>query len=292
MRGVYRIYEDGKLVAEQENLITTEGKKAILRYLAGHSGAFGRSIAVGTGQTAVALTDTKLVFEVARGDVNIISPDYTTQKLVFKTTFPQNTEFAIYEIGLLTVSASDPYGKLLLNFDQETEAWSAGTFQADTSRIGADALRVNAALSTTTTSTLSDLFLETAEYLDSDRFSLAYQPQDANLNSLKIRLKTDASNYFEYVSTQLTTGYKVESWAKSAMTKIGNPAWDSITSVDIIVNAKAAGATNVDFDGLRIDSLNIPNTEYALVSRTVLGTPVVKTDVSQMDVEYTLDVTI
>lgn len=292
MKGTYRFYQDGELIAEHDNLITTEGKKAILRYLAGHSGAIARSIAVGTGTTAPTLTDARLQFEVARSNVSIISPDYVTQKLTFKTTLAQDAKFAIWEIGALTLASSQIYGKMLLSFDSDTEAWTNGSFQSDVNRIGADSLRVNAALSTTTTANLAGIFLETGDYLDSDKFSMAFIPQDANLNSLKIRMYTDASNYFEYTFASLTTGYKIESWTKAQMTKTGNPTWSSITSVDLIVNAKAAGATNVDFDGLRIDSTLVPTTDYALVSRTVLGTPVVKTDSSQMDVEYTLDVTI
>lgn len=292
MRGTYRFYQDGELIAEQDNLITTEGKKAILRYLAGHSGAFVRSLAVGTGTTAAALADTKLLFEVARANVSVTSPDYITQKLVFKATLPQEDEFAIWEIGALTVSETDLYGRMLLTFDSETEAWSVGTFQVDTSRIGADALRVNASANTTVTSNLPDIFLDTDDFKDNDRFSLAYIPVDANLNSLKIRLKTDAANYFEYTIPTLTAGYKVESWTKAQMTKTGSPVWSSITSADLIVQAKVGGATNVDFDALRIDAAVIPNPEYALVSRTVLGAAVIKTSVSQMDVEYTVDVTI
>lgn len=292
MKGTYRFYQDGELIAEQDNLITTEGKKAILRYLAGHTGAFVRSLAVGTGTTAASLTDTTLNFEVARAGVTVTSPDYITQKLVFKATLPQDAEFAIWEIGALSVAETELYGKMLLTFDSETEFWTVGSFQVDTSRIGGDALRVNAALSTTVTSTLNDIFMDTADYRDNDKFSLAYHPQDANLNSLKIRFKTDASNYFEYTIPTLTAGYKIATWAKSAMTKTGAPDWANITSMDLIVQAKAAGATNVDFDGLRIDTTTVTNPDYALVSRTVLGAAVIKTDVSQMDVEYTVDVTI
>lgn len=292
MKGTYRFYQGGELIAEQENLITTEGKKAILRYLAGHSGAFVRSLAVGTGTTAAALTDTKLVFEAARAGVNVTSPDYITQKLVFKATLPQDSKFAIWEIGALSVSETELYGKMVLTFDSATETWSVGAFQTDTARIGGDSLRINAATSATTTSNLTDVFIDTEDFNDNDKFSLAYIPVDGNLNSLKIRLKTDAANYFEYTIPTLTAGYKVVSWTKAAMTKTGTPSWASIASADLIVQATGAGATNVDFDGLRIDSAVVPNPEYALVSRTVLGAAVVKTDVSQMDVEYTVDVTI
>jgi hypothetical protein len=76
------------------------------------------------------------------------------------------------------------------------------------------------------------------------------------------------------------------------MTKTGSPTWDNITSVDLLVTAKAAGATNVDFDGLRIDTLGIINPDNVMISRTVLGTPVTKLGGMEMDVEYSLDVTI
>lgn len=292
MQGTYRFYQDGILIAEQKNLLTTQGKQAIMRYLAGNSGAIARSLAVGTGQVAASVGDVRLGFEVARAGVNVVSPDYISQTLVFKATLPQWDEYSIYEVGALTVSNNETYGKMLLTFDSETELWSAGTFQVDTSRIGADALRINAATSATTTSNLPDLFMDVSDYQDSAQFSLAFQPQDANLSSLKIRLKTDAANYFEYSLPTLTTGYKVLSWAKSAMTKVGAPVWDNITSADLVVVAKSTGATNVDFDGLRIDLTLIPNDDYALVSRTVLAAPVVKDALRQMDIEYALDVTV
>lgn len=292
MKGTYRIYQDGELVAEKTNLITTEGKRAIMRYLSGQTASIARSLAVGTGTTAAALGDKRLAFEVARANVVVTSPDFANQKIVLKATLPQDQQYAIWEIGALTLPEQDQLGQSLFTFDSTTEPWTVGTFPTDANRIGADSLRVNAALSTTVTSSLNDIFLETSRYLESDKFVLAYAPVDANLASLKIRFKTDASNYFEYTIPTLTAGYKVESWAKSAMVKTGTPTWDNITSVDLIVTAKAAGATNVDFDGLRIEPETYANPDYALVSRTVLGAPVLKTNVSQTDIEYTLDVTI
>jgi hypothetical protein len=291
MKGTYRFYENGKLIAEQSNLITTEGKRSILRYLAGHVPSMARSLAVGTGTTSANVADTKLTFEVARTDIAVTSPDFTTQKIVFKGTLPQDQQFAIWEIGAYSGAASDQMGQSLFVFDSASEPWTNGSFQPDANRIGADALRVNAALSTTTTSSLNDIFLETERYLESDKFVLAYAPVDANLASIKIRFRTDATNYFEYSVVNLATGYRVETWAKSQMTKTGAPSWENIIGADIIVTAKAAGATNVDFDGMRIepDSSFVDN---VLISRTVLGAPVVKTNSSEMDIEYTLDVTI
>lgn len=292
MRGIYKFYQNGELIAQQENLITTEGKKAVLRYLAGQTGTLAQSLAVGTGQTAAAVGDLRLVFEVARQNITVTSPDFINQKLIFKATLPQEVEGNIYEVGAFTLSQYDTTGRTLLNFDADTEPWSAGTFPTDTTRIGADSLRVNAALSTTTTSSLTNVLFDVSDFRDPDLFTMAYVPQDANLASLKIRLKTDASNYFEYTFTGLTTGYKVESFARNQMTKTGSPTWDNITSVDLLVTAKAAGATNVDFDGLRIDAAGIVNPDNVMISRTVLGTPVTKLGGMEMDVEYSLDVTI
>jgi hypothetical protein len=292
MIGTYRFYQNGELVAEQTNLITDSGKRAILRYLAGHSTEFIKSIAVGTSSVAATTSDTKLSFEVVRVPLTVVSPDYVAQKLIFKGTVPQNEQFAIWEVGSLQESATDGRGKLLLSFDSDMEAWTSGTFQTDVNRIGGDAFRVNAALSTTTTGALATTLIDVDDFADTDKFTLAYAPADGNLQTLKIRLKTDASNYWEYTLTGLTAGYKVESWTKAQMTKTGTPAWDNITAVDVIVTAKAAGATNVDFDGLRIDVVTGLGLDAPLVSRTVLGAAVVKSSEAEMDVEYELDVTI
>jgi hypothetical protein len=221
-----------------------------------------------------------------------VSPDYVSQKLIFKGTVPQNEQFAIWEVGSLVESATDGRGRLLLSFDSDMEAWTGGSFQTDANRIGGDSFRVNAALSATSTGALASTFIDVSDFSDTDKFTLAYAPVDGNLASAKVRLKTDASNYWEYSLTGLTAGYKVESWTKAQMTKTGTPAWDNITAVDVIVTAKAAGATNVDFDGLRIDLVTGLGLDAPLVSRTVLGAAVVKSAEPEMDVEYELDVTI
>jgi hypothetical protein len=290
--GTYRFYQNGELIAEKQNLITDSGKRVILRYLSGQTTVLAKSLAVGTSSVAAAGTDAKLSFEVSRADVNVTSPDYINQKVIFKATLPQSDEYAIWEVGALTTGEQDVLGKMLLTFDSGAEPWSVGTFQSDVNRIGGDALRVNAALSTTTTSTLTDILLDVNEFSDTDKFTLAYAPVDANLQTLKIRLKSDASNYYEYTFTGTTAGYKIESWTRAQMTKTGSPSWASIVSADVIVTAKAAGATNVDFDGLRIDEVTGLGLDTPLVSRTVLGAAVVKTDAAEMDIEYTLDVTI
>lgn len=292
MRGTYRIYQNGKLIAESSNLITTEGKRAILRYLSGHTGAFVKSLCVGTSSVAADVADTKLGFEVARANVMVTSPDYLAQKIVFKATLPQEAAFAVWEIGSLTGAAQDTTGQAIMSFDSLSEPWSNVSFVADTNRIGGDEARVSAALSATTTASLTELAMDFSQYLDNDKFSLAYEPGNANTASVKVRFLSSAGNYFEYTITNPSAGYKVETWNKSAMTKTGTPAWDAITSMEVSVTAKAAGATTVDFDGLRIDSIPDSAMDNILVSRTVLASPVVKLAATQMDIEYVLDVTI
>lgn len=291
MKGTYRIYENGKLIAEQDNLITTEGKRAILRYLAGHSGAIARSLCVGTSNVAANVADTKLGFEVARANISVFSPDYLTQRVVYKTTLPTNSAFAIYEIGALSGDENDNSGSLIMSFDSLAEPWTNVTFVPDTNRIGGDDARVSAAVSATTTAALTELGLDFSKYRDSDKFTLAYEP-GANVASIKVRFLTSTGNFYEYTIPTVTAGYKVATWNKSAMTATGAPAWNNIISAEISVTATAGGAATADFDGLRMDVTADTAFDNVLISRTVLGAPVVKLAATQMDIEYALDVTI
>ena len=60
----------------------------------------------------------------------------------------------------------------------------------------------------------------------------------------------------------------------------------SIVKIGVGVKAKSSGATAVLFDGLRINDEDAFRTDYGLISRSVLSTPIVKTLGKQMVIEY------
>jgi hypothetical protein len=272
-------------------MITTNGRNIIQRYLARQVPTIGGSIAVGIGSTASTLSDATLNYEALRVPVSLTSFDPVNQRIIFKATLPSDLAGTYYEIGLYSGVFDSSISTQMLSFDPSIEAWSGGSLTTLNSRMGVNSLRLTAAASATTTALLSSVFYDLSGFYDTDVFKIAFNA-DANTATVRLRLRYDASSYYEYSITP-TTGYNVTSFLRSAMTKTGTTvAWNNITSVEIAVIAKAAGTTNVDFDSLRIENVNVPVIDNLLVARSVLGTPQSKTNVSPMDVEYALDVNI
>jgi len=294
LKGIYRFYQDGVLIHEEENLITNLGKAAILRYLAGYLGHFGKSIRLGVGATAASANDLTLNFESVQAPVSLISPDYANTWLVFKARLDETVAGSFYEVGL-----SNYYNEqiplyssnLVLTFDNTLENWSAGTYNTTNARVSAANLRLAPSASTTSTVTL-DTALDFSGYSTSDDMKLAYRSNNANASSVFIRFYTDATNYYTYTINSPATTYNIATFNKGNFVATGTPSWANITQVAVSATAGAGGAASVDFDGFRIDDKDTYNQVETLVSRTVLGSPVTKATGVPLDVEYTLDLTL
>ena len=175
MKGIYRFYENGVLIHEEENLITNLGKVAILRYLAGFSGHFGRSIRLGVGATAANAADVTLNFENYQAPVSLISPDYANTWLVFKARLEETVAGTFYEVGLSNAynEQAQQFGStMILTFDNTIENWSGGTYNTTNARVGSGNLRLAPSASTTTTVTL-DTFIDLSGYSTTDDLKLA-----------------------------------------------------------------------------------------------------------------------
>ena len=75
------------------------------------------------------------------------------------------------------------------------------------------------------------------------------------------------------------------------LNKVGTPDASSITSIAIGAKAKSSGATSVLLDGLRVNDEDTFNTNYGLISRSVLDTPIQKQYGVQTDIEYRIGLT-
>lgn len=283
--GTFKLYQGEELVGEGHNLITDEGKRAILRYLAGQIPGLVTDIGVGVGTSTPLGTDTDLHFEMEKVPVDFGSVNYTTNQITFKGTIPQGSVGTISEIGLW-YSATDGDEDFLTSFDSESEVWDVGSFVTTNARIGIDALRLSPGASATLTSRLTDVALDLSDYKFSDPIRMAFN-RSGNTTSIVLRLMTDASNYFS-ITVSSIAGYNVATFTKSGFTATGAPSWDNITMIEVAATGGTGGGT-VDFDGVRIRSDFAPEGDV-LISRGLLGAPIVKTDVSAMDIEYTLGV--
>lgn len=295
MIGTYRFYQHGELVAAQRNLITTAGKAAILRTLA-QGGGLASTMAFGVGTTAAALGDTALTFEVARAILSSNTIDVVNSRVIYKTTIPKNVSMNIRETGLWTLD-SDPqagnYGsRLLQTFEGDVDYWTAGTYETANTRVGERSLRVTATVSSTATSVNDGFVNDLSGFSGSEPIKLACYVANSNTSAIQLLFYNANGSFFRIDYNTPSSGYQILSANKSSAAVSGSPTWSDIVKLEVRVIATGGGSAIVDFDGIRVEDTDTLNPNYSLVSRAVLGSPVAKTNVAAMDVEYSLDVSI
>jgi hypothetical protein len=276
-------------------MITLRGKTFFKRYLANQAGQVAGAVSFGIGDTAVSQADERLQFEFARIPLEYITYDIVKDRLVFKGSMPDSLVGKIYEVGLWTSEQNNAStgveARIITTFDSETEEWDIETFDT-TARIGADALKHTPALSATSTSMMSGLSMSFASNTSSDSFVLAYEVGNAFTANIKLRFRTDASNYYEYTITSPTAGYKFANLLKGSATVVGSPNWADINELSIATTSTSGGAASVKYDGLRIEDNDTFNQNYGLIAR-FLATPVVTKPAGRiLDFEYSLAVAI
>lgn len=294
MRGFYRFYQDGKLIAEHENLLTTEGKRLILRYLAGQSPSLGGAIGLGVSGVAATVNDVALGFEIQRVAVDLKNADYTNNVVLFKGTIDQDPTFTIYEAGLWSTASNILSGefdsRLITTFDTDLEDWTNVTLDTSANRTSIDAVKVSAAISSTTQTRL-DVDMDLSGYSANDTFFLAFSKPNNNITTIKLIFEdviSGGSVSLTKTVSSLPTGYNVLAFRKGDFTASGTISWDSITRMGFDVTAGGT-AGYVILDGLRVEDLDTPNQDFVLVSHTILSSPLAKTNTAPMDVEYALD---
>jgi hypothetical protein len=137
--------------------------------------------------------------------------------------------------------------------------------------------------------------LDFSQYSANDVFTFTTIWDTNKPTSIEIRFVSDSSNYYAYnvpvtdILHTTTSTYRVASIAKSLWVATGAPSWSMITSIEVIAG-RTSGASNLYLDGIRIDDTDTINSDYSLVSRSVLTTPITKLTGSEMDIEYYVDV--
>lgn len=277
-------------------MFTAKGKTFLKQYLAGHAGSVAGALSVGIGSTGATINDTRLQFEFARVPITVIDYDFSTDKLVFKATLDENVSGDIYEVGLWTNEVNSAAGnqesKLITSFDSETEDWTNETTETTIARIGADSLKHTPAASGNTSSVLTGITLSLIDYSSLDTFVLAFNVDNGNTASVKVRLRTDSANYYEFTAAAPSVGYRFQSWQKGTATVVGNPSWADINEVEVVTTATSGGSASVEYDGLRIEDVDSIAPEYGLIARFVPATPIIKTEGTVQDIEYALPVSI
>jgi len=299
MNGKYRIYDDGKLIAEIPNVITTEGKKIITRFLAKNNNAWAGAMCVGSGRSAASAADKTLNFEYSRFPVYYSYGFYdTTYKIIFKAMMPENFAGAIEEIGMYSQASNSnasTYDSAISLFDSVSE-WTATTVTVvEQPSIATIASTADSRIKTGTAgyyvTGTGDLYknvshINFGEYAASDSFALGYG-LSASSATTAIRFEKDASNY--YAATAVTGGTlsqnNITTFTKSSMTPTGSLSWADVVGVRIVITSNTGG---VYLDGLRPVVINHYNEDYGLVSRAISGSEdsLIKRAGSRLDLEY------
>jgi len=276
-------------------MLTIAGKSHIKRYLAQYVPSIAGAVAVGVGTRAEAGTDFGLQFEIIRAPITLITYDFATNKIVYKATLPADLVAQIYEVGLFSTyqdTVAGVFGTRLITDFNSAEGWASGVFSATGARIGVDGLSHTPALSATTSTALSNVILDLGGYSGADIFSIAINVENANTSSLRVRFKTDSSNYYDLNIGAQTSGYKVIDIVKGGATTTGSPDWAAISEIEVTTVSGAGGASAVTWDGIMIQDTDTVNLDYTLVARKVLSSPIDKIANQAQDIEFTLDATV
>ena len=280
-------------------MITNEGKNQIKRYLAGYVPYVAGSLAIGIGSSTETLTEKTLQYEVARVDIQSVTYNFATNKLIFKGSLPNEFAGIIYEVGLFSSIASLPMigSRVITNFDSTLENWrnlddTVSSYAVPNSRIGGDALLHTPAASATATATLRNLTYDFSYNTAADKFSFAYANVNTNVSANTVKFLTDSSNYYTFnIFVNNTVGYKIVNKTKAEAVATGSPSWAKITEIQVTTTA-TGGQADVEFDGIRVDNPNEYGLDNILVSRKVLSTPVATVAGQPQDIEYSLDIAI
>ena len=219
--------------------------------------------------------------------------------VVHKTTIPVDVVGVISEIGVFpTVSlSSTDYASNSISTFEDNQSWadSNGAFPSvlttPTPKIGSYYLSMNAP-SSGTKQYFNNFNIDISGYSALDSLTIAYRQVDLNLDYVFVRMYDSNNNYYEirYAGDVATTGDKIKSLTLNNLYSSGYgsgaPDQTSIVKIGVGVKAKSSGATAVLFDGLRINDEDAFRTDYGLISRSVLSTPIVKTLGKQMVIEY------
>ena len=306
MFGEYVFYEDNKEVYRSKNLLTKFGKRYLTQYLAGQSTNTLKDIALGVGSTSATVNDTQLGFEFYKSAVSMNSIDIQTNSttgistygVVHKTTIPVDVSGTINEVGLFpnVILGSTDYASNSISTFEDNQSWtdSTGAYASSVTtpfpKIGTSYLSIGA-----TASQLKEYYynfnLDVSGYSALDSLTLAYYQSDTNLDYVFVRMYDSNNNYYEIrYAGDTSTGYKIKSLTLNNLYSSGygsgTPDQTSIVKISCGVKAKASGATTVLFDGMRINDEDSFRTDYGMISRSVLTTPITKSLGKQMVIEY------
>ena len=305
LKGEYIFYKDGIEVARSENIVTNDGKEALISYLNRRDSEYASRIILGSGTSTPLATDQFLEFEVFPTSVYFRTLDFTQTptQIVFRSTIPPTFKGVVRESGLSTlggINLSDlndvnDNNEIVATFDSDFEAWSISSGVAfhvndlegtPRLRVGDSGLEFTVPSTQTKTSTWSaNAPLES--YISSDKIKVAFHISGAVPSQISIKFSNDSLNFYTLpISSGMVVGYNILTFNVSQLVATGNPVIQNTESMTVTVTA-AGSQSVVTMDAIRFDNYSSVE-KPILVSRSVLSTPLVVEGGYPFDVEYRL----
>ena len=299
-KGTYVFKQDGKEIGRSENLITTNGRKVLLQYLAGTRVDWAADMCFGAIDTAPSLSDIELNFETARVPVSLKTYKSATSGnpdlIIVRGTLPASLYANIYEIGLYPESritdVANRNNRIITDFsdlsnwvasiaDQSQSITDQGTVSiTGYSAQGAASPRIggfSVDLAQNTSYQNNTFGFNLLGYSDLDTLKILAYNTAAGIVTITLKDVQNNSYVFTYTLSD-NAGYQILSAPFPANVSFTN----TINSITIATDNTAS----VTIDAIKASvSTELTNEDY-LISKSVLSTPIAKIYGTPLDVEY------
>ena len=280
-------------------MITRFGKRFLIDYIAGNRSFADKVLAIGIAKNSeYALSDTnsRLGFEfysvpVLFGGIDIdTSVEPYTYSAIYSTKLPTNLAGKINEIALYPnrrLSTNSYDNKFITTFESIYEWSPQPTLDQSNYRVGNSSLILSSdGVSQQEYISIIPSF-DMSGYSNFDTISFSYKVNDANLSSVKIKLYSSATDYYQFTFTGHSEGWNIKDIALADMTSNGTPDKSSITKIGIVVTP-ITSATSIVVDGLRINDEDTFDPAYGMIARSNIS-EVEKVAGREMTIEYKLN---
>ena len=279
-------------------MITKFGKRFLIDYLAGNRNFYQKEIAIGiatNSEYALSDSNSRLGFEFYRvpvlfGGIDVdtsVSP--YTYTAIYNTKLPTNLAGKINELALYPekrLSSNIYDNKFITSFESIYEWSPSPTLDETNYRVGNSSLifSSNGTAAREYTSVIENF--DMSGYSNFDTISFSYKVNDANLSSVKIKLYSSDTSYYQFNFTGHSVGWNIKNIALSQMTTVGTPDKSNISKIGILVTPTTS-ATSIVVDGLRINDEDTFDPAYGMIARSNI-TEVEKIAGRDLIIEYKL----
>ena len=277
--GRYILKINDQIISESKNAITDEGMYLIRSYLANPTSNWAGAISIGAmNSTAASSTNSSMDFELAR--IPVLLRSVENNEIVVKGVLNSDFSGRIFELGIYPEvfnTLSDGFDdRLVLNFD---ELWlnSSDNLEVNSNNFSGNsrAGQNNFKLGASSIDTYTNIGLNVSGYTSLDVVSLMYNVTATGTNrSFRItfidsQLPTPGTRYSDFILDCSSAGYKKINKLFGDFTDTGNFNSD-VVRIKITADSYA-GTSLVELDALRINDADETNPDFALVSRSLIG---------------------